>query len=145
MFVGARELIAVAMLKLMIMKILIWYVVVGSISVLIVKRVGMKGKLASSKISKDFNELVMKQVVKLCPNCRTKTEKNLGCDHMKCNFCQYEYCWICLGKYSADHFQEESVNRCPMKDWEVLVQGEVQRGVGGGREWCLWWRRCCFR
>ena len=33
---------------------------------------------------------------KKCPKCYTRTEKNQGCNHMNCQQCKYEYCWICL-------------------------------------------------
>jgi len=39
---------------------------------------------------------------KKCPNCSTHIEKNQGCNHMHCNMCKYDFCWICLGKW-ADH------------------------------------------
>jgi ariadne-1 len=43
---------------------------------------------------------------KSCPNsnCKKKIEKNQGCNHMTCNKnaggCGYEFCWICLDKWS---------------------------------------------
>ena len=30
-----------------------------------------------------------------CPNCDVDIEKIDGCNHMKCGFCKYEFCWIC--------------------------------------------------
>ena len=30
-----------------------------------------------------------------CPNCKTRIEKNGGCDHMTCKKCKHEFCWIC--------------------------------------------------
>ena len=27
--------------------------------------------------------------------CRTRIEKNEGCNHMTCGFCEYEFCWVC--------------------------------------------------
>ena len=41
---------------------------------------------------------------KQCPNCHKFIEKNQGCNHMTCRKtaggCGYEFCWICLGKWS---------------------------------------------
>lgn len=33
---------------------------------------------------------------KPCPNCKSPTQKNEGCNHMKCSKCKYDYCWVCL-------------------------------------------------
>lgn len=37
---------------------------------------------------------------KKCPQCTTHIEKNHGCNHMHCSFCKFEFCWLCLGKWS---------------------------------------------
>ena len=36
-----------------------------------------------------------------CPNqnCGYLIEKNGGCLHMKCEVCQHQFCWGCLGEY----------------------------------------------
>jgi len=36
---------------------------------------------------------------KACPKCRSRIEKNQGCNHMTCQKCKYEFCWICSGDW----------------------------------------------
>jgi hypothetical protein len=34
-----------------------------------------------------------------CPQCDMKIYKIDGCDHMVCQKCKFEFCWLCLGHY----------------------------------------------
>ncbi len=36
---------------------------------------------------------------KPCPGCGVPIYRNSGCQHMTCNRCRHEFCWICLGNY----------------------------------------------
>ena len=42
---------------------------------------------------------------KFCPTCRTRIEKQLGCNHMTCVRCHYEFCWLCGETFNVAHIQ----------------------------------------
>ena len=44
--------------------------------------------------------------VKRCPNCQYFVEKNMGCNHMICANCKYEWCWLCLKESLPGHYDE---------------------------------------
>ncbi|KAI2495836.1 ariadne-1 [Fragilaria crotonensis] len=38
---------------------------------------------------------------KACPKCISRIEKNQGCNHMTCQKCKFEFCWICMGDWTT--------------------------------------------
>jgi len=44
------------------------------------------------------------KMIKKCPNCRTWTEKDEGCNHMHCKICNYDWCWLCEENCPQDHY-----------------------------------------
>lgn len=51
---------------------------------------------------------------KQCPRCNVNIIKNGGCNHMTCENCNYEFCWICMEKYTTTHFS--STSKCKQFD-----------------------------
>jgi len=51
--------------------------------------------------------------IKPCPSCRAPIEKNEGCNHMTCQRCKYEFCWMCRGEYGGNHFAWWNLWGCP--------------------------------
>ena len=61
-------------------------------------------KKCSNKNEEKFLKWKKGKRVKRCPYCQMYIEKNEGCNHMTCTYCNYEWCWICEQKYDIDHF-----------------------------------------
>ncbi|CAL8134390.1 unnamed protein product [Orchesella dallaii] len=40
---------------------------------------------------------------KSCPSCSTRIEKNGGCNHMTCERCHHQFCWLCRTSWSGHH------------------------------------------
>lgn len=61
--------------------------------------------------SEDSTEAWIAKNTKRCPRtwCRVPIEKNSGCPHMTCGFCQLDFCWDCLGEMKYD---DEDCRRC---------------------------------
>ena len=55
-------------------------------------------------IDKQFLKWKKHRRIKRCPKCKIFIEKNEGCNHMTCKSCKYEWCWLCEGPYSYEHF-----------------------------------------
>ena len=86
------------------------------------------------EVDKDFQLWKKGKVIKQCPNCKFWTEKNEGCNHMTCAECKYQWCWLCEGKYSANHFSVGDCKGLQFSKRNYLNQNNCCRRV------C----RCCY-
>jgi hypothetical protein len=62
-------------------------------------------KKCDDQLVKDFKAWKKNKTIKQCPKCKMWTEKNRGCNHMTCAECKYQWCWLCRGKYTENHFE----------------------------------------
>lgn len=51
--------------------------------------------------------------IQRCGKCKARVEKDLGCNHMTCTVCGYQWCWLCRAKYTSTHFDRLNVFGCP--------------------------------
>jgi len=48
---------------------------------------------------REFHEFARDNNLKPCPKCKISTLKYEGCNHITCQKCHYEWCWVCFGAY----------------------------------------------
>ena len=65
------------------------------------------GKLpCKEKLDNSMIEFAKNNFIKRCPKCSIITQKNEGCNHIICPKCNYQWCWLCNGEYSVEHYRE---------------------------------------
>lgn len=57
------------------------------------------------QIDEKFKEWAKDKELRNCPMCKAHIEKSDGCNHMTCYYCNFQFCWICGGTYSSEHFK----------------------------------------
>lgn len=77
-------------------------------------------------------EKFIKKNSRPCPNCKSPIQKNSGCNHMTCQHCRYEFCWVCMGHFEGySHFDK---GKCKgMQNWSSkTVKYSAYAGIGLG-------------
>eukprot|EP00968_Pinguiococcus_pyrenoidosus_P011249 scaffold898_cov229-Pinguiococcus_pyrenoidosus.AAC.13 len=105
----------------------------------------------SRAVQERSSEALVNKLSKKCPRCGAPTIKNGGCNHMTCQHCNCNWCWLCnrdmdlLGRADdhADdpvtwHYNEENPNGCANKQfipdvpirflhifecWDAIIRG----------------------
>lgn len=73
-----------------------------------------EGKNCESAIDQEYRNYADKGKVKTCPKCKSRIEKNEGCNHIHCTRCKYDFCWLCNKEYKAGHYDWYNLFGCPM-------------------------------
>ena len=81
-------------------------------------------------MEKEFIKWKKKRRVKRCPKCNIYTEKNEGCNHMTCVSCKYQWCWLCEGEYTYNHY---STGKC--EGFQYVRADNIKEAKG--RECCI--------
>lgn len=55
------------------------------------------------------SQRIINQTTRACPSCKTRIEKNNGCNHMHCKKCSYHFCWQCMKPW----INHRDFYRCP--------------------------------
>ena len=78
----------------------------------------------------------IKDNISFCPMCRTKIEKNAGCNHMTCQVCKYEFCWACGASASnkEDHFNPYNPKNCGAKMMDETVKPNTKKSGEGEKK-----------
>jgi len=69
------------------------------------------------------------QTSKACPGCSTKIFKLDGCNHMSCNRCRTEFCYVCGEEFAKNSFDRYMVTE-HFRDNEVGDQGALCNQYG---------------
>lgn len=91
-------------------------------------------KEMEKKDEKILLDVYGKNNIKKCPHCGLPTNKNSGCNHMKCFKCNGEWCWLCNEKIinlgGSDYPLHYKLGQCSGKQFDYSKEKIEKDCVG---------------
>jgi hypothetical protein len=92
---------------------------------------------SGSQESKQNDEKWLAQHTRPCPDCKSPIQRNFGCNHMTCNCCGCEFCWVCMQPWSTHGAQTGGFFRCDVNNekstqekLKELRAEQLEKGTG---------------
>ena len=85
-------------------------------------------KTCEDVVDADYELWARGREIQMCPKCKHRIEKVDGCNHMTCAACSYNWCWLCRGHYTSNHFSPLNPFGCP----------NLQGGYHTRDQWPMW-------
>lgn len=63
---------------------------------------------------------------KFCPKCHIRIEKNKGCNHMICQHCHFQFCWLCLCDWSIHGEETGGFFHCNKIAEQIQANRKIQ-------------------
>ena len=60
----------------------------------------------NEKLDNSIIEFAKNNFIKKCPKCSIITQKSSGCNHITCSKCKFQWCWLCNGEYTSEHYNQ---------------------------------------
>lgn len=87
-------------------------------------------KTCEEMIDLIYKEYAKQVDIQLCRSCKSRVEKDDGCNHIRCSVCGNEWCWLCGAKYTKHHYSFLNPFGC----------SGLQAGTHTKTRWPLWKR-----
>jgi hypothetical protein len=98
--------------------------------------------------SRHNDEKWLAQHTRPCPSCKSSIQRNFGCNHMTCNNCSHEFCWVCMKAWSTHGSQTGGYFRCDVNDekstqekLKELRADQLAKGTGRTRTYTKLFKR----
>ena len=68
----------------------------------------------------------IKANTKKCPKCGNTINKDAGCQHMTCDRCRHQFCWLCMRPYSEHSEKTGGFYACHQFEQRIKSEGKTE-------------------